>query len=83
MTGRPKKTPADGIKFKLNGGPYSGITVRLYPENPREVRLDSKEPIWADLTLGGETYVPPDRADQSEKKPFLMWSSNPALQSQT
>lgn len=25
-------------RFKLNGGPLNGVTVRLYPNNPREVR---------------------------------------------
>jgi hypothetical protein len=51
------------------------MVFRLYPDNAGDVRKDMA-PVWSDLTLDGVVYCHPDPADQSDKKPFLIYNSN-------
>lgn len=59
-------------KFVLRGGPHKGSKIRLYPENAAEVR-QGKAPLFEPLVWGDHTYEQPARADQSDKKPYLIY----------
>lgn len=61
-----------GIKFVLRGGKHDGLTVRLYPDNTRDMRQKGAVPLFADLEFGGVLYEHPAGPDQSDKKPFLI-----------
>jgi hypothetical protein len=60
-----EKERADGSKkFKLQGGPYDKLIVRLYPSNDGWERLQ--------FAVSGATYVAPDE-QPARGKPVLNW----------
>lgn len=42
--------------FTCSGGPCHGTTVRMYPDNPREVRLGTKAPVFSPLPFNDGAY---------------------------
>jgi hypothetical protein len=51
------------VDFKLKGGPYDGIKVRLYPFNNGH----------EEVILGGHLYIAPDAQDR--RHPFMLHGS--------
>lgn len=65
VKGETLEKPRDdgSVDFKLKGGPYDGMVVRLYPFNEG----------WDEVILQGHLYVWPSTQDR--KHPFMMHGS--------
>ena len=42
--------------FTCSGGPLHGTSVRVYPDNPREVRLQTAAPVFSPIPMTDGSY---------------------------